>query len=126
MKLGGLDGKVEGKQLTLAMVYGATGLSAPSEVAGLYKILRTGSFGDAYSAVRALVVDKGRSCADLVRVLHDSVLADSIRTPSSWTQAQFAFVVQELAAIEYRLSIGASDRIQSAALVATFTNPASK
>jgi hypothetical protein len=75
-------------------------------------------YSTATTALKDEIIDKGRSLVDLVRSLHDAVLADGIK--KLWSPAAFASLLHHLALVEARLSIGASPHIQLHTIVAAF------
>jgi len=103
------------EKVTETTVYASTGYPLPSDMDALYHTLLTSRFSHNHAVLKKLLIDKGLALVDIVHALHERILVDSRLTPSS-----FRYLIPQLASIEYRLSIGASDHIQLTCLNSAF------
>merc|ERR1719324_2154242 len=91
--------------VTLKAVYLTTGTPLPSDLEALFGTLMQAPFAEALKVLETLRVEKGYSLADLLRGVFD--LSVEIQMPAP-------------AEIEHRLSRGATEKVQAAALVGVF------
>lgn len=107
------DVKVE--TVRAEQVYKATGRCLPADLSKLFNILRSENYDTAFAATKKMVMVDGFSVADLVKGLHMLILVDT-----ELDSKCFASLIVDLAETEKRVSTGASELIQLAALVSTF------
>jgi len=95
-------------------VYSCTGNPLPKDIQNVLQWMLNEDFTQAFNKVRTIQTDKGLALQDIIRdihvylshmELHDDVLID---------------LYSKLADIEYRLSKGASDKVQLGAVVGAF------
>ena len=60
-------------------------------------------------------LERGYALADILTGVHEMVIRVEMESPVR------RFLLKEMAEIEYRLAFGASEAVQTAALIATFT-----
>ncbi|KAF8822980.1 hypothetical protein IE077_001557, partial [Cardiosporidium cionae] len=103
-------------QLTAACIFLNLGLPLPAEMQSIFHQLMEDSFEKAFKELRSLQKEKGYSVDNIVSALYQLVLA------IDWPNTVIMQLVARLADIEERLSFGASEEIQLAALVSSFVN----
>lgn len=101
-------------------VFASASVPSPQSCAALYKTLRdpVSLYTTLTRALNHEITNEGHSLVDLIKSIHDLVLADAIA--KRWSPAAFTLVLQQLAAVEQRLAIGASPSIQLHAVAAAF------
>ena len=99
-------------------VYNCTGHPHPRDIETAFQAMLQQEFTTAYqstcpahAAIQTLKVERGTALADLLNGMHDLVLHLELPPPAR------AFLLDQMAQIEYRLSTSASERIQLAALL---------
>lgn len=102
--------------LSVTNLYATAGTPHPSDIDALWKVLRTSGFETAAKHTQDLRTGKGLALTDLVQALAPHVVSDVDLHPKAKS-----FLFSQLADIEHRLSVGASEHINSAALVGVFT-----
>jgi replication factor C subunit 3/5 len=100
--------------VTLKAVYLTTGTPLPEDLEALFATLMQAPFAEALKVLETLRVEKGYSLADLLRGVFD--LSVEIQMPAPGRLR----LMPALAEIEHRLSRGATDKVQAAALVGVF------
>ncbi|KAJ3324787.1 hypothetical protein HDV06_006095 [Boothiomyces sp. JEL0866] len=97
-------------------IYQTTGSPHPSDIKQILDWLLNSDFTEAYSNICQLQVEKGLAVGDILT--HVFKLVSGLDMP----QKSRIYLVQELADIEYNLTVGCSDKIQLSALVGAFKN----
>jgi replication factor C subunit 3/5 len=97
-----------------AAVYACTGSPHPADIRAALSVLLREDFSTAAAHISSLGVTKGLAMADIVSEIAKECAR--LRMPA----AQHAQLLEKLADIEYRLAGGATEKIQSMALVAAF------
>ncbi|WFC94715.1 Subunit of heteropentameric Replication factor C (RF-C) [Malassezia brasiliensis] len=92
-------------------VYNCTGHPHPRDIETAFQAMLQQEFTTAYQTIQTLKVERGTALADLLNGMHDLVLHLELPPPAR------AFLLDQMAQIEYRLSTSASERIQLAALL---------
>ncbi|WFD40648.1 Subunit of heteropentameric Replication factor C (RF-C) [Malassezia japonica] len=92
-------------------VYNCTGNPHPKDIETAFQAMLQQEFTTAYQTIQTLKVEKGTALADLLNGMHDLVLALELPPHAR------AYLLDQMAQIEYRLSTSASERIQLAALL---------
>jgi len=100
--------------VTRKAVYETTGSPLKEDLDALYGTLLTAGFEQARGALDRMRVEKGYGLQDLLKGVYE--LSVQTKFPGPVRNA----LMKSLADIEYRLSRGAVEKIQSAALVASF------
>ena len=95
-------------------VYSCTGNPEPAEIAECCHWLMNDSFTEAYAKIRRIQTTRGFALVDIVRALQPWLFEVSIPSPVRVT------LVSLVADLEYRLSKGATEQLQLAALVGGF------
>ncbi|WFD33070.1 Subunit of heteropentameric Replication factor C (RF-C) [Malassezia sp. CBS 17886] len=93
-------------------VYTCTGHPHPRDIDAAFQAMLQQEFTTAYRTIQGLKTEKGTALADLLNGMHELVL--SLELPA---HARI-FLMDQMAQIEYRLSTGASERVQLSALLA--------
>uniref|UniRef100_A0A7S2XZS5 AAA+ ATPase domain-containing protein n=1 Tax=Fibrocapsa japonica TaxID=94617 RepID=A0A7S2XZS5_9STRA len=101
-------------EVTLETVHLTSGSPLPDDVEAVLHQLLNSSFKESYQFILGLAVTKGYALADLLSEL--VVLVSRVQLPP----AVLCPLLSELSNIEYRLSSGASDKLQLGALVGAF------
>mgnify|MGYP001759228955 CR=1 FL=1 len=102
-------------------VYNCTGHPHPKDLETAFHAMLQQEFTTAYQstwrpltpAIQSLKVDKGTALADLLTGMHALVM--SLELPANAR----AYLLDQMATIEYRLSTNASERVQLSALLAS-------
>jgi replication factor C subunit 3/5 len=100
--------------VTRKAVYETTGSPLKEDLDVVYNALMSAGFKDARDTLDRMRVEKGYGLQDLLKGTYD--LSVQTKFPSVVRNK----LTKDLADIEYRLSRGAVEKIQSAALVASF------
>lgn len=95
-------------------VYLTAGAAVPRIIEGMFKSLLNDGFEQAYRGMLQANVDFGYALSDITREL--SVIVTNTELPD----AAMAYLLDKLSTIEFRLSHGASEKMQLAALVGAF------
>jgi replication factor C subunit 3/5 len=95
-------------------IYECTGNPDPEFIDQLIECLLTMNFVEGYERIAKEKVERGFSLTDIIREVHKSVM--EIKFPEKMKIA----LIKQLSEIEYRLSQGASEKVQVGALVAAF------
>lgn len=104
-----------GVAITVNALYATTGAPHPADIDALWKWLREESFLEAARKARDLRAEKGLALDDLVQALSPRVAKDDSLSPKGKI-----YLYEQLADIEHRLAVGASEFINSSALVSAF------
>lgn len=94
-----------------AAVYNCTGNPFPADIKAMVSSMMNDEFTSAYTHVSALKTQKGMALADMVSGIYDFL--DEIKLPN---EAR-VYLLDQLGAIEHRLSTGGSEKIQLTALL---------
>lgn len=102
-------------------VYNCTGHPHPKDIETAFQAMLQQEFTTAYqstwrlltSAIQSLKIDKGTALTDLLTGMHSLVM--SLELPAHAR----AYLLDQMATIEYRLSTNASERVQLSALLAS-------
>ncbi|KAI0272503.1 P-loop containing nucleoside triphosphate hydrolase protein [Gloeopeniophorella convolvens] len=97
-------------------VYTCTGSPHPSDVEAIVNSMLTEEFTTSYQMITALKTDRGLALQDLLIGAYEYI--DTIEFPPSAR----VYLLDQLATTEYRLSAGASEKIQLTALLGAFKN----
>lgn len=103
------DGKI-----SIDDVYNCTGRPNPKEVATMLQSLLEDSYLDSFNKVKDIKVGRSLTLEDIVRDLHLEVMGTGL------PQLHKIFIIQRLAEIEIRISLGCNERLQIASLVGCF------
>ena len=96
-------------------VYLTAGAAIPAVIDKMFDSLMNDGFEDAYKNMLQANIEDGYALSDIVSSL--STIITSIELPDQ----VLGYLLDKLSSIEYRLSHGASDKIQVGALVGAFT-----
>ncbi|WFD20297.1 Subunit of heteropentameric Replication factor C (RF-C) [Malassezia caprae] len=94
-------------------VYNCTGHPHPKDIETAFQAMLQQEFTTAYQTIQSLKIDKGTALADLLTGMHALVM--SLELPANAR----AYLLDQMATIEYRLSTNASERVQLSALLAS-------
>eukprot|EP01068_Selenidium_serpulae_P008976 Selendium_serpulae@DN5122_c1_g1_i1.p1 len=84
------------------------------EISGLFKLLVEATFAEAFDGLMEIQARRGYSVADLLAAIYEKSLK------IDWPNITMLSLLPRLADIEYRLSLGADESIQTSCLVAAF------
>lgn len=94
-----------------AAVYNCTGNPYPADIEAIVKSMMNEEFTSAYQNISAMKTSKGMALADMVAGIYDFIMTLKMPTASR------VYLLDQLGAIEHRLSTGGSERIQLTALL---------
>ncbi|KAH9975970.1 P-loop containing nucleoside triphosphate hydrolase protein [Lactifluus volemus] len=97
-------------------VYTCTGSPHPSDIEAIVNSMLTDEFTTSHQMITALKTDRGLALQDLLAGAYEYI--DTIEFPP----AARVYLLDQLATTEYRLSAGASEKIQLTALLGAFKN----
>jgi replication factor C subunit 3/5 len=95
-------------------VYASTGQPLPSDINKILDLLLNSNASDAHKQIQEIQQYRGLSLVDIIERLHELALRITFPPPV------LEFLLEKLADIEYRLSLGSSERLQLASLIGTF------
>lgn len=95
-------------------VYMSTGNPLPSDVRKMLDLMVNQTFEKAFSEVTSIKTVKGLALSDILREIHPYILRLGMSDDCKM------FLLEKLADIEYNLSFGASEKLQTAAVVGCF------
>ncbi|KNC79931.1 replication factor C subunit 5 [Sphaeroforma arctica JP610] len=95
-------------------VYLTTGQPLPSDITNIMNWLLTDDYRSAYNQIKTLKDLKGLALTDIIREVHTFTLNLELPVESK------AYVMDELALLEYRLASGTSEHIQLGGMVGMF------
>eukprot|EP00457_Paulinella_chromatophora_P008561 gb/GEZN01008600.1/.p1 GENE.gb/GEZN01008600.1/~~gb/GEZN01008600.1/.p1 ORF type:complete len:388 (+),score=50.58 gb/GEZN01008600.1/:109-1272(+) len=101
-------------EVTEEAVYMCTGKPLPSDILSVMKTLHEDTFQNAVKSISMLQKEKGLAISDITQRVHECVLR------TSYPPQALMYILDKLADIEHRLSVGASESLQLAALVGIF------
>lgn len=101
-------------------VYACTGNPLPADMKSVLNILHNEPLKKAFDAIHSLQVEKGLSLIDILTFLHELVLKINYPPPA------LNFLLAELSSVEHRLSLGANEHVQLAAVVGVFKQVCAK
>lgn len=95
-------------------VYRCSGKPYPKDISIIINVLSNGTFSEAYGCVSEIINDNGYSLVDIVQCVYGEIPKYGIN------ETRLAGIMNELSDIEYRISQGGSDLINTASLVSSF------
>ncbi len=102
------------KKITEKSIFEVTARARPGEIKEMVELALQGKFEDARRKLYELLVDRGLSGEDIVDQLHREIF--NLQLPESIKMT----LIERLGEVDFRLTEGASDRIQLEALLAHF------
>ncbi|KAK2659460.1 hypothetical protein Ddye_005993 [Dipteronia dyeriana] len=103
------------QQITEEVVYLCTGNPLPKDIEQISFWLLNESFADSFKRISEIKTRKGLALIDIVREV--TMFVFKIKMPSEVRVR----LIDDLANIEYRLSLGCNDKLQLGSLISTFT-----
>ncbi|KAI8897363.1 P-loop containing nucleoside triphosphate hydrolase protein [Globomyces pollinis-pini] len=95
-------------------IYATTGSPLPSDIVQIVHWLMNAEFGEAYHNIRSLQIEKGLSVIDILTRVFNTTLTLDMPSRSR------IYMLEQMADIEYSLSVGGSETLQLSALVGVF------
>ncbi|KAG2385952.1 hypothetical protein C9374_003101 [Naegleria lovaniensis] len=101
-------------QITEDNVHMCTGNPLKSDIRQIVNVLFNDGLHDCYKKIASIKTDKGLALQDIIREVFQYVMRLSIPTPVR------IYLLEQMSDIEYRLSFGTSEPLQTMALISAF------